>query len=170
MQLDEALHLIEPGMHVLDIGAAPGSWLQYTGKKLHAPGHVLGLDLQPIVPIGPTVTTAVCDVFDHAKVLESLSKLGWTQVDLLLSDAAPNTSGIKDVDQWRSVELNRRILDLCRQFLRRGGNAVFKVFRGADFDPFTHDVRRVFQNIKVISVTASRDRSKEVYIVGVSRQ
>lgn len=170
MQLDEALHLILPGMRVLDIGAAPGSWLQYTGKKLHAPGHVLGLDLQPIVPIGPTVTTTVCDVCDHAKVLEALTALGWKQVDLILSDAAPNTSGIRDVDQWRSVELNQRILALCKEFLRPGGNAVFKVFRGADFDAFTHDVRRVFQSIKVISVTASRDRSKEVYIVGVSRQ
>jgi 23S rRNA (uridine2552-2'-O)-methyltransferase len=164
MELDERFHLLEPGMHVLDLGAAPGSWLQYASKKIFN-GRALGLDLQEIAKIGPNVTTRVCDILDPVKVGEELKALAWKNVDLILSDLAPNTSGIKDVDQWRSVELCAAVLTLAQQYLKRRGTVVMKIFRGRDFDAFIQRVRVHFPILKIVTVKASRDRSREVYVV-----
>jgi 23S rRNA (uridine2552-2'-O)-methyltransferase len=165
MELDERYKLLEPGMRVLDIGAAPGSWLQYVSEKIGERGRVLGVDLKPIVPIAPNVVTRVCDVFDAAALEAELRSLGWGQVDLVLSDIAPNTSGIKDVDQWRSVELSQRVAAIALRYLARGGRVVMKVFRGKDFDAFTRELKAQFATFKVMSAAASRDRSREVYVV-----
>lgn len=164
MELDERFHLIRPGMHILDLGAAPGSWLQYASKKIFN-GRALGLDLQEIAKIGPNVATSVCDILDPVKVGEELKALGWKDVDLVLSDLAPNTTGIKDVDQWRSVELCEAVLQIAQRFLRNRGIVVMKIFRGRDFDAFIKRVRVIFPALKVVTVKASRDRSREVYVV-----
>ncbi len=165
MELDARYELIRPGLRVLDIGAAPGSWLQYTSDKLGPNGRVLGLDLKPIKDIAPNVTTKVIDVFDDAAVSNAIAEMSWKHVDLVLSDIAPNTSGIKDVDQWRSIELNRKIAAIAQKYLRGHGAVVMKVFRGKDFDAFTHELKTQFGRLKVMSALASRDRSREVYVV-----
>ncbi len=165
MELDARYELIRPGLRVIDIGAAPGSWLQYTADKLGPNGRVLGLDVKEILEIAPNVTTRVCDVFDDAAVEKAIAEMSWKQVDLVLSDIAPNTSGIKDVDQWRSIELNRRIAAIAQKYLRGKGSVVMKVFRGKDFDMFTHELKTQFKRLKVMSAVASRDRSREVYVV-----
>lgn len=165
MELDARYELIRPGLRVIDIGAAPGSWLQYTADKLGPQGRVLGLDLKEIKQIAPNVTTRVVDVFDDAAVEEAIAGMGWKHLDLVLSDIAPNTSGIKDVDQWRSIELNRRIAAIAQRYLRGNGSVVMKVFRGKDFDAFTHELKTQFKRLKVMSAVASRDRSREVYVV-----
>jgi 23S rRNA (uridine2552-2'-O)-methyltransferase len=165
MELDEQYHLLSPGMRVLDVGAAPGSWLQYTAQVVGPGGKILGIDLKPITPIAPYVITKVCDIFDDEALKREFASLGPGKFDLILSDIAPNTSGIKDVDQWRSLELSRRVVEIAVKHLRSGGTVVMKVFRGRDFDAFTQELKSQFRVMKVRSVGASRDRSREVYVV-----
>ncbi len=165
-ELDERCGLLRPGMKVLDVGAAPGSWMQYTAKIIGPSGKVLGLDLQPIKAIGPNVVTAVCDVCDTEKVLATVAAQGWKYADIVLSDVAPNTSGVKDVDQWRSIELNQQVLAVAARVLKPSrGTVVMKVLRGADFDGFLAEIKRKFKRVKIVTVQASRDRSSEVYLV-----
>ncbi len=164
-ELDERYHLFAAGMRVLDIGAAPGSWLQYAAKAVGPRGMVLGIDLMPIEPVASNVRTCVCDVLDQVALEKELRAFGREKFDLILSDLAPNTSGIKDRDQWRSIELSRQVALLAVKYLRSDGVIVMKVFRGRDFDQFTHELRSHFRFLKVASVKASRDRSREVYLV-----
>ncbi|OGJ65750.1 hypothetical protein A3A67_05730 [Candidatus Peribacteria bacterium RIFCSPLOWO2_01_FULL_51_18] len=164
-ELDLRYRIFSPGMKVLDIGAAPGSWLQYAAEAVGTAGKVLGIDLKTIEPIAANVTTFVCDINDMKNVKNAIASNGFTKFDVVLSDIAPNTSGIKDVDQWRSLELSRRVTDIAAGHLRPGGTVVMKVFRGRDFDAFTGEMKQKFRVLKVASVKASRDRSREVYLV-----
>jgi 23S rRNA (uridine2552-2'-O)-methyltransferase len=152
-------------MKVLDIGAAPGSWLQYSEKAAGPGGKIVGIDLKPIESLGPQVITVICDIFDPEALEQALEKAGLSRFDLILSDLAPNTSGIKDVDQWRSLELNRQVLKIAALHLGPKGTVVLKVFRGRDFDVFIKELKGRFRILKVASVRASRDRSREVYLV-----
>lgn len=165
MELDVRYHLLHPGMKVLDIGAAPGSWLQYTSDRIGPKGVVLGLDLKEIKKIAPNVKLAVCDINDAAAVEKAMAAAGIHHADIVLSDIAPNTSGIKDVDQWKSIELSRMVVAFAKKHLRPGGKLVMKVFRGKNFDEFLREVRQDWPNAKPYTVEASRDRSREVYIV-----
>lgn len=165
MELDERHRLLAPGMTVLDLGAAPGSWLQYESEAVGPGGKVIGIDLTPIAPIANNVFTYRHDLMDIPGVRKIVESHGVKQVDLILSDAAPNTSGVADIDQWRSVELTRSIMDTAIAMLRPGGKAVAKIFRGADFDEFVNTVKKQFRMMKVVHVKATRDRSKEVYLV-----
>lgn len=165
MELDVRYHLLSQGMKVLDIGAAPGSWLQYTSDRIGPKGIALGLDLKEIKKIAPNVKTAVCDVNDEVAVEKAMADAGIVQADIVLSDIAPNTSGIKDVDQWRSIELSRMVVLFAKRHLRPGGRLVMKVFRGKNFDEFLAEVRQTWPNAKPYTVEASRDRSREVYVV-----
>lgn len=193
MELDEKFKLLKPGMNVLDCGAAPGSWLQYTAKKIGPKGHEIGLDLTVIKPIAENVRTFVVDMMDPEAVdlalrtdpketedaddseetlkgrsstssvsSESSESLSF---DLVLSDIAPSTSGIRDIDQWRSIELNQAVVTIARQRLKPGGRCVLKVFRGGDFESFIKELKASWKDVHLAEVEASRDRSKEIYIV-----
>ncbi len=168
-ELDERYDLLHLGMKVLDIGAAPGSWLQYESKKIGDKGLAVGIDLKDIEPIAPNVKTYVADMMDHTGIEKILQGLGIQKFDLVISDIAPNTSGIKDVDQWKSLELSRAVVDVAKRFLKPHGMLVMKVFRGRDFDAFLQEVTMSFSDVKQKSVEASRDRSREVYVVCRSR-
>ncbi len=168
-ELDLRFKLLKPGMTVLDVGAAPGSWLQYAAKRVGEKGLVIGLDIQQIEDIAPNVRTFVTDISDPVAVAKVFAELNILKVDLVIADAAPKTSGIRDVDQWRSVELNEYVRDIANMYLRRGGTTVMKIFRGADFDAFLASVKRFYKIVKVVSAKASRESSKEVYIVGLKR-
>lgn len=213
IELDERFHLIKPGMTVLDLGAAPGSWTQYAAKKA---ARVIALDLTEIEPIevdeemsdtkgsarrslpkdqkshgrrrvechvqditdvdgvGSIVELSDQEISDSSE--ETHEKTGGIRrspggrrrmkepVDLILSDLAPKTSGIKDVDQWRSIELNQAVEAIAKSFLRQGGTCVMKVFRGADFDDFLKGLKRNWK-VKTAQVKASRDRSREIYLI-----
>ncbi len=164
-ELDTRFKLFTPGMRVLDVGAAPGSWLQYAAQRVGERGGIIGLDLQEIAPIAPNVETFVTDITDPTAVEKVFQTLGIKSVELVLADAAPKTTGIKDVDQWRSIELNEIVRDIAEVHLRRGGTTVMKVFRGADFDPFLASLKPLYKLVKVVSAKASRTSSSEVYIV-----
>ena len=164
-ELDERLHLLKPGMKVLDLGAAPGSWLQYIAEKIGPRGRALGIDLTPVEPVGTNVGTRELDITDTRQLEQALTDEDMQTVDLVLSDIAPSTSGIKDVDQWRSVELAMTVVAIADGHLVPGGKFVVKVFRGSDFDTFMHDVRHRWHDVRVMTVKASRDRSREVYVI-----
>lgn len=209
MELDQRFHLLHLGMIVLDLGAAPGSWLQYAAKRVGPTGLVIGVDTGAIAPIGPNTIILHQDITHIEEVVASVQRAiekrrplssesaGFSgsshagpalgsgarareegssgprtagssesfHVDLVLSDAAPSTSGIKDVDQWRSLELGYAVLEIAAKVLRRSGTCVLKVFRGADFDAFLKDMRREWRSLRLATVKASRDRSREVYLV-----
>lgn len=164
-ELDEKYTLIKPGMTVADLGAAPGSWLQYVSGKLKVAsgkcnGRIIGIDLQEIEPI-EGVETYVADITDTAVLQNILPK----NADLILSDLAPKTSGIKDVDQWKSIELSQAVLEVARNHLKPGGRCIIKVLRGADFDEFLRECKAEWKAVQTCIPKACRDRSKEIYIL-----
>lgn len=159
-ELDDKLHLLHPGMTVVDLGAAPGSWLQYTAKHVGPKGSVIGIDLQEIEPID-NVETCVEDITN----LEAIAKIVPEAADLVLSDLAPKTSGVRDIDQWKSIELSQAVITTARHILKPGGKCVLKVLRGADFDPFIAECKEEWKKVKILSVEASRDRSNEIYVI-----
>jgi 23S rRNA (uridine2552-2'-O)-methyltransferase len=159
-ELDEKFRLIQPGMTIVDLGAAPGSWLQYTAQCVGAKGKVIGIDLTEIEPIDG-VETHVADITD-TQLMDSIIP---DRVDLILSDLAPKTSGIKDVDQWKSIELSQAVLAVARNHLKKGGTCVLKILRGGDFEEFLRGAKKEWGNVKTFSAKASRDRSKEIYVL-----
>ncbi|OGJ55708.1 hypothetical protein A3D88_04295 [Candidatus Peribacteria bacterium RIFCSPHIGHO2_02_FULL_52_16] len=165
IELDERFHLLRPGMTVVDLGSAPGSWLQYAAMQTEPGGKIIGLDLTPIEPVADSVHIFQQDITKIDEVKKLLKEQGIETVDLLLSDLASSTSGIKDVDQWRSIELNQAATALASDILRPGGKCVLKVFRGADFDEFLAGLKLIWDDVRIVSVEASRDRSREVYLV-----
>jgi 23S rRNA (uridine2552-2'-O)-methyltransferase len=165
MELDERFHLLRPGMRVLDLGAAPGSWLQYSARQIGPKGKVLGIDLKEIEPVAENVATAVADITDIAAVEALLAQHNISSVDIVLSDLAPNTSGIGDIDQWRSIELSQAVSVIANHVLRPRGTCVIKVLRGEDFDPFLAEMKRQWHDVKTAQAHASRDRSREIYVV-----
>lgn len=159
-ELDRKFHLLRTGMTVVDLGAAPGSWLQYSAKKVGQKGTVIGIDLQEIEPI-EGVQTYVQDITDIDALQEKIPKFA----DLVLSDLAPKTSGIRDVDQWKSIELSQAVSETAHEILRPKGVCVIKVLRGADFDDFIAECKEKWRAVKILSVKASRERSNEIYVV-----
>lgn len=169
-ELDNRFKLLRHGMKVLDLGAAPGSWLQYASQKVGSKGIVVGCDLQAIEAVSANVKTFVCDVSDDASTLAMLTEAGIEEYDLILSDMAPATSGVKDVDQYRSIELNERVIAIARSHLKRGGVCVMKVLRGADFDPFLAAVKLEYRIAKTVMVRATREGSREVFLVAQGKK
>ncbi len=167
MELDERFTLLHPGMMVLDLGAAPGSWLQYASKAVGRQGKVIGVDLQAIDEVAPNVSVHRFDITNDAKIETMLEEEEVGYVDLVLSDIAPSTSGVKDVDQWRSVELAHAVLAVATRHLKKDGFCVIKVFRGGDFDELLRDIKTAghWRDVRATKVQASRDRSREVYLV-----
>lgn len=163
--IDEKFQIIKRGIKVIDIGAAPGSWLQYVSSRIGEKGRVLGLDLQPIDFVADNVTTRICDITDKELVQELIGSLGLDQADLIISDLAPNTTGIKYVDQMRSVQLNQTVFEIAKHYLKENGKLVMKVFSGESLDSLLKDLKRFFRSVRVFKSEASRDRSSEVYII-----
>lgn len=156
---------------VLDLGAAPGSFLQVLEQLLQKQGNLMGVDLQKIDPLAPKTQLVQGDVFGEE--VEDLiqqwlhSEDGKSQIDLITADLAPKTSGMRDVDQWKSVELNQQVLALAARFLRSGGNLITKIFVGEDFQEFwMEEFKPLFQKSRTYKPKACRDRSFETYLIG----
>lgn len=164
-EIDEKFHLLKEGQSVLDVGAYPGSWLQYIALKIGLKGHVIGVDLQPIEPVAPNVTTIEEDILNIDQLSEEFRELNIREFDLVVSDIAPNTTGISGVDHARSIEMSQMVVDLAEEFLRPKGTLVMKVFHGEKFAAFFKSLQRQYGFVTGVKVSASRDRSKEMYIV-----
>lgn len=156
--------LIRPGMTIVDLGAAPGAWSQFASALLDGQGHIIAVDLLAMDPI-PDVTFIQGD-FREETVLEALrerTKNG--QVDLVISDMAPNLSGTPAIDLPRCMYLAELALEFAKERLRPGGNFVTKLFQGEGSDAYILETRRCFETVKVRKPKASRPRSREVYLV-----
>lgn len=164
-QLDERYHLLAAGQVVVDLGAAPGGWLQVARERVGDGGFVLGVDLQAIAKLPyENVTTLVADITDASTPELIRAKLP-RQADVLLSDASPDISGIWDVDHARSMELAEAALAIADAALAPGGKLLLKVFQGEMFEELLSKVKQRFNSVRVTKPAASRKRSAEVYIV-----
>ncbi|HEY7753863.1 MAG TPA: SAM-dependent methyltransferase [Steroidobacteraceae bacterium] len=163
-QLDRAEKLLFPGAVVVDLGAAPGGWSQYAAKKLGGRGEVYALDLLPMDEI-PGVTLLQGDFREQAALDGLLARLGGRRVDLVMSDMAPNISGVDVVDQARAADLEALALDFAVRVLGPEGVLVMKVFQGAGFRELLEEARRRFRTVRMRKPEASRQRSSETYLV-----
>ncbi len=161
--------VFKKGQSVVDLGAAPGGFLQIILAAVGPTGHVVGVDLAAIKPLGrPNVVTAVVDVLAddfHAQ----LEALHGGPIDVVVSDLAPKTTGIKDVDEARSLRLAGIALEVARRRGRSGGHFIAKLFMGADFEQFRAEVRSLYADVKVVRPEATRGASMEIYLVGLGR-
>jgi 23S rRNA (uridine2552-2'-O)-methyltransferase len=165
LQLSNRYHVIRPGDHVVDLGAWPGGWLQVAGELAGSHGRVVGVDVQPIDPIGPLhVSTIVGDVRDGA-VEQTVRERCGGRVDVLLSDLAPKLSGVRDRDAARASELGDVALEVAQRLLAPGGRLVLKLFAGAEAGALMATARRAFQRVKLTKPEASRKESSEIYLV-----
>lgn len=164
LELDRKDRLFRQGQLVVDLGAAPGSWSQLARERVGADGKVIALDVLPMDPIDGVVF--IQGDFREDAVLEGLEKeMGGRLADLVLSDMAPNISGIAPADQARAMHLAELACEFALQRLDPGGVFVVKVFHGEGFDGFLTGVRKSFGNVKVRKPSASRAESREVYLV-----
>lgn len=164
-QLDAKDKLLGPGMTVVDLGAAPGGWSQVAAQSVGRAGRVIALDLLEMPPV-PGVMV-ICGDFTEAAGLAALeSALEGQPVDLVLSDMAPNISGIASADQARAVGLAELAVDFAVKHLKPQGNLLVKTFHGAGFDDLVTTLRRTFQQVYTRKPDASRSRSSEVYLLG----
>jgi 23S rRNA (uridine2552-2'-O)-methyltransferase len=164
-EIQRRFHVLRPGGRVLDLGAAPGGWCQIAAREVGQRGFVLGVDLEPIPPLGAPAQTWIADAFSP-ELLERLRREGRAPYDAVLSDLAPKTSGVRSADEARSLELAERALGLSLSVLKPSGWFVVKVFMGGDFEAFLRRCRQAFRELKIVRPEASVSRaSKEVYLV-----
>jgi len=163
-ELDERHRLLKPGMTVVDLGAAPGGWSEYAAGRVGKQGRVIALDILPMEPVEDV--TFILGDFREESVLEELRRaIGQHPVQLVLSDMAPNMSGMKAVDQPRAMYLSELALELSREVLAPGGGFLIKLFQGEGSDAFLREVRQSFAACAVKKPDASRTRSREVYLL-----
>jgi 23S rRNA (uridine2552-2'-O)-methyltransferase len=163
-EIDRVEKLISPGAAIVDLGAAPGGWSQYAARRLAGRGAVFALDLLPMDAI-PGVTFLQGDFREQPVLDELLRQLAGRRLDLVMSDMAPNISGVDVVDQARAADLEALALDFSRQVLGPEGTLVMKVFQGAGFQEILADARRQFGTVRMRKPKASRQRSSETYLV-----
>lgn len=161
-ELVERDRLLKPGMTVVDLGAAPGGWSQWVRQALGDSGRVIALDILDMPPLAGV--EFILGDFREDEVLETLeSTLDGAAVDLVLSDMAPNKSGVNAVDQPRAMYLAELAMDFADRHLRPGGAFLIKLFHGTGFDDYVRELRRRYARVVVRKPAASRQRSPEVY-------
>jgi 23S rRNA (uridine2552-2'-O)-methyltransferase len=161
LQINEKFHIIKRGDRVVDLGAAPGGWLQVAAKL--SGGIVVGVDIEEILPI-PGVVTIQADITEE-RTMELVKDALGGDADVVICDAAPNLTGAWDMDHAVSVDLARSALKMAKKILKPKGNFAVKVFQGDLFLDFLNDVRREFSSVQAHSPPASRKESAETYVV-----
>lgn len=169
LELQHKYQLIEPGMLIVDLGCAPGGWCQVARSLSGDQGRVVGLDILPTEPIDGVVLIQG-DFTDTAPMQELERLLAGQAADLVLSDMAPNMSGMAVTDQARAMYLAELALDFCRLHLQAGGDLVVKLFHGEGFDDYVRTARALFGKVMVRKPQASRSRSREVYLLARGRR
>jgi 23S rRNA (uridine2552-2'-O)-methyltransferase len=162
IEIDKKDHLVKPGMTVIDLGAAPGGWSEYCVKKLGKNGTMVALDILPMEPIDD-VTIIQGDFREDAVFEELMAKMNNERADLVISDMAPNISGMESVDMPRAYYLCELALDLARQVLKPGGGLLVKLFQGEGFEAYNKELKSSFSKVVMRKPKASRARSREIY-------
>jgi 23S rRNA (uridine2552-2'-O)-methyltransferase len=164
MEIQDKDHLIRPGMRVVDLGAAPGGWSQLARRLVGARGQVYALDVLAMDPI-PGVDFIQGDFREPEPLVALREALAGERVDLVISDMAPNVTGMASVDQPRAMYLCELALDFAREVLRPGGSLLVKVFQGEGFDQYLQELRGTFARVVSRKPKASRPKSREIYLV-----
>ena len=168
LEIDERDHLLKPGMVVVDLGATPGGWCQVAANKIGDKGKIIALDLLPLAPLA-RVEFILGDFREDSVLAQLEEKLAGKQIGLVISDMAPNISGIDSVDQARSIHLAELALEFAAQHLKPGGAFLVKVFQGSGFEDYVKIMRSHFKKVVNRKPKASRDRSSEVYMLGMDK-
>lgn len=165
-EIDRRVRLVRPGLRVLDLGAAPGSWTLYLSRAVGPAGRVVAVDVQELrIEPPPNVRFLLASCFD---AVESLA--AWAPFDLVVSDMAPSTTGDRGTDQYRSAELLRAAADLAGRLGRPGSDFVGKIFQGPEFEAVRGDLRERWEQVRVIRPRATRTESYEVFLVARGRR
>ena len=166
-EIDRRIRILKPGMHVLDLGAAPGSWTLYTAQKIGRGGKLLSVDLQAIdIPVPQNTTIVQGDALS----LENETLEMYAPYDVVLSDMAPNTTGNRIGDQTRSFELFMRALAVAEKLGKPGGAFVGKIFMGEDFPLAKKAVKRIFEEERALRPEGVRTNSFELFLVGLNKK
>lgn len=168
-EIDEKEQLLKPGITVVDLGAAPGGWVQYASKKLQGKGSIIAMDILPMDPL-PGVTFIQGDFTEDAVFEALLARIPERGVDLLLSDMAPNMSGMPSVDIPRAMGLAELALDFAQHILKPNGTLLMKVFQGTGFNELLLAARANFQKVSIRKPQASRPQSREMYLLAKEYQ
>ncbi len=166
LELDERFHLLRPGLRVLDVGAAPGSWTQVAAAAVGPRGRVVAVDLKPIDPRGLPAHVEI--LREDLQEIEA-ERFGPVPFDLVLSDMAPDTTGVPSADSAVSVRLCNALLDRVDAWLRPGGSLVMKVFEGADYPALLRRAQRLFGSVKGFKPKSSRAESVEMFVACLRR-
>lgn len=175
-EIDAGSRLLHANDDVLDLGCSPGSWLQYVDKKItQGSGHAVGLDLQTVmVPLSARIKVVQGDIYavSPAQLFEYLASTGSTKTkfDLVLSDMAPKTTGVKSMDQYNSFELSRQALEIASSVLAPNGRFCVKIFEGPEMKEFVTLCKAVFAVVQIKRPQAIRSASKEIYVIGLQKK
>ena len=169
-EIDKKHKLFRPGQTVLDLGASPGSWSQFSSQRVGNAGRVLGVDLSPVTVKLNNAVFIQADLRDLN--LEEIFKEHGFQppFDLVLSDMAPKTTGIRMTDQARSMELCELALDVARRFLKKDGHFVCKLFHSDDFTKLRDEIKKSFVKCEAVKPDSTRKISKEIFLIGISKK
>lgn len=169
--IDEKFRLFKPGMKVLDLGAAPGSFLQYVSGRIGEKGMAIGIDLQNIDDLElENVKTYVGDIFDDELYKKIVQENGLNRFDSITSDLAPKTTGIPFLDGGASLDLNLQVLEVAKKWLKKGGGVVMKILPGFNEGDLVGEARKIFGQVKKYRPQAIRKSSGESYIVCLGKK
>ena len=167
LQIVKKYRFLVRGDTVLDLGAAPGGWLQAAHQVVGGGGFVLGVDKEAIAPLNfSNLSTLIGDITNDQVVVD-IAATGHAPFDVVLSDLAPNVSGVWEVDNARQIELARCALKAARSVLRPSGNMLVKVFQGSDLQDFKAEMKSAFETLRIVKPPASRAESAELYLLGL---
>lgn len=164
LEINERDHILRPGMTVVDLGAAPGGWSQVAGNVLGSKGRIIALDILAMEPL-PGVSFIQGDFTEQQALNALIEAMHGERAGLVMSDMAPNISGLRSVDQPRAMYLAELALEFARKVLAPGGDLLMKVFQGEGFDALRKDLLRSFKQVLVRKPASSRARSREVYLL-----
>ena len=166
-QLDKKYKLIKEGDTVVDLGAAPGGWSQVALEKVGEEGIVVGVDLNRFKRFHEENYYGMRGDFTTPEVQEKIMELIGGKAKVVMSDASPSLSGIKNIDQLRSIDLVYAVIDIAENILEEKGNLVMKVFQGPDYKPMLDSLKGKFRQVKTTKPPSSRKKSSEMYVVGL---
>ena len=164
IEIDEKDRLFRQGQTIIDLGAAPGSWSQYVSEKIGHQGRLIAIDILPMDPIANTLFIKG-DFTEQPVVTQCLQAINHGKADLVISDMAPNLSGIRAMDQARSLYLAELSFELAKGVLKQGGDMIVKLFEGEGTDRYRYDLKEHFEKIIIRKPKASRDDSREFYVL-----
>jgi 23S rRNA (uridine2552-2'-O)-methyltransferase len=162
-QLNDSYHILKKGSKVVDLGCAPGGWLQIATRLVGPNGRVVGIDIKPVEPVAGAIVLE--GSIEEPEMKSKISEILRGEADVLLSDLAPNVSGVWDIDHARQISLTQTALQFASTILREGGSAIFKVFEGDMLNDLRTELRQHFGKVQLSKPSASRQESSELYTV-----